>query len=369
MSLLQTYQSRLEDIFSQSIKVAIAYHSDTDGIGSTKILSDALFHRGFQPSQIRYYPVNNGSRHLTESQEKDLVAWRADTLFYLDLCNNVPEPIQRLRKGIKFIVSLDHHSFLEGWERNFDLYLNSRFFSELVQPEKHCSTKLLNTLFNDGAHDWIEIIGLEADLVVPSLRGMPTYEVMQVLNLIGLSQQDGEKEEEAFRRSHRLLRCMLESDSAIDFLNRFGREEDLREILGLIQVDLEQNLKTAMGVEQPDRRFPEGEIYIHPLKTDSGFAICGQVLKGHFPHRRPNATHIFLEPLPKSGVTQVFLSSAHPSVDCYKLARSGGGGGHPQRAGYPYRGENIQAEMDRLCGLIEEMIRVHPSSGIQAPIT
>ena len=355
MSRLEEDRKSLTELLKKGKRFALAYHSDADGMGAAKILIEHLYKNRVDRSNIKVYPVNTNDRLLREDQENDVLKDNFDILIYMDLCNHRSDQLKRLRKKVKHIVSIDHHYFKEGWPECFDLYINSKFFDELTRPQVHTASKLLNTIFYNAKNDWLEIIGLEGDVAVPSLPGTLSYEVTQILNLLGLIQNNEEPLTKRDERSNTLLNCLLDSDNLSIFLDSFRKIEDLSRLYDNITRDIATNVENLLSL-QPRHKTHSNLIYVYDVEAKAGYDIIGQLLKAHFPYLAYNCTYILHQKFPGTKEDQVFLYTSNPLIDCFKIAVDNGGGGHTNRAGFPLKQNSFDETVKNIIETINNMI-------------
>lgn len=355
MTNLERFRNRLLAILSVSRAFAIGYHPDADGFASAAILVKYLLDNGITREFIDLYPTNTNKRVLEPAQEADVVAKLPDVLVYLDLCGHDREQIRRLKQKIRYIVSIDHHHFEKEWPPLFDLYINSRLFEELTRPEVQTSSKLLNTLFYNTKNDWLEILGLEGDNVVPSIPGTLSYRVTQLLNKIGEIERSDEDPKIRMERRNTMLNFLLRSENLLGFLERFEGKEELYNTYLDVVADVNGNVENIKALE-PLLEFHTHKIFIYHIETKTGFELMNQVLKGHLPFLGYNSTYILHQEMQTGGRHQIFLYTSNPWVNCYEIAAKRTGGGHPNRAGFRVEGQPVKTALENVIETIKEMI-------------
>lgn len=362
MNRLEDYRNKLKEIFLKANTLAFAYHPDADGMGATKILVDYFIENNIDKKNLHFFPVNKNNRILEPEQVEKIHGLSPDMVIYLDLCihedsggYNLDDQLKRLREKVKYILSIDHHHFKEDLPGKFDLYINSKYFDELTAPQVHTASKLLNTIFYNTKHDWLEILSLEGDMAVPSMLGTLSYEATHILNLLGTIERDDESIQEEAKRRNNLLNCLLSSNNLKDFLENFNKLDLLPSLYKKITDDINWNVEKLKTLE-PSLKFRGHSIYIYPIRAQKGFEIIGQILKEHFPFLGDNSTYIIHQELQTKGTYQIFQYSSSPLVDCYKIATDRGGGGHTNRSGFALYEGSLEKTLSDVVETIKKMI-------------
>jgi hypothetical protein len=354
MNKLELHKQQLVDILSKGKTFALAYHPDADGFCSTKILIQHLIESGVDRKNISFYPINENDRLLSKYQEEDILKRNFDTVIYIDLCNQYPEQFERLRTKVKYIISLDHHYFKEGWETNFDVYINSKFFDELTKPQVHTASKLLNTIFYNTKNDWLEIIGLEGDVAVPSMPGTASAEATQILNMLGLIERCDEHHGITDNRRNDLLNCLIDSENIPSFLNNFRKNMQLKQLYAGVAQDISCNTESLKSLPA-QQTCHSHKIFTYQITAKSGYEIIGLILKEFFPFIGYNSTYILHQELQTKGDYQIFLCSSSPLVNCFQIAKERGGGGHTNRSGFGLYQKSLPSMLDEVTNIIKEM--------------
>jgi hypothetical protein len=355
MNNLNKFKDQLIAILSAGRTFAIGYHPDADGFASAAILIKYLLSNGVAREHIDLYPANTNERVLEPNQEIEVAAKLPDVLAYLDLCGHDREQIRRLKKKIRYVVSIDHHRFEKEWPGLFDLYINSMLFEELTRPELQTSSKLLNALFYNSKNDWLEILGLEGDNVVPTLPGTLSYQVSQLLNKIGEIERSDEDPAVRMERRNTMLNCLLRSENLLDFGRHFEGEKELYNLYLSVIADVDSSVEDLKSLE-PVLEFHANKIFVYHITATTGFEIMNQVLKGHLPFLGYNSTYILHQEMQTGGMHQIFLYTSNPWVNCYEIATKRTGGGHPNRAGFRVEGQRIEVAVEEVIETVKEMI-------------
>jgi hypothetical protein len=357
MNKLEDLREKLINILDKGRSFAMAYHADADGMGAAAILIKYLLEKGIERNSIYLYPINTAQRELEDEQLSDILSKAPDIFLHLDLCIQTDlKQIEEINKKIKYTISIDHHYYKdEQLLKLFDLYINSIFFSELTKPQVHTASKLLNTIFYNSRNDWLEIIGLEGDVAIPSMLLTPSGEATDILNLLGLTSRDDEPYQIRSERRNTLLNCLVDSDNLPSFLQNFSTLGELNKLYRSLKSDILNNVTTIKSLE-PRIKFRSNTIYTHEITTKTNYEVVGQVLKGHFPYIGYNSTYILVEPVHTKGNYLVYLYTSNSLVDCFKIASNNGGGGHTNRAGFSVFGKSIETIVDTIIDTIKEMI-------------
>jgi hypothetical protein len=355
MNKLEKSRNDLKDLLSRGKTFALAYHPDADGMGATKILIHYLLNSGINEADISLYPTNINERIMNPDQEKEVIEKAPDIVIYLDLCIAQKEQLDRLRKSIKHIIIIDHHYFHKGVPERADLCINSIYFDELTRPQVHTASKLMDTLFYNTKNDWLEIIGLEGDVAIPSMPGTLSFEATQILNLLGLIQRDDEPGSVRDKRCNSLLKCLIDSHDLPTFLDNFKKLKDLHALYKRVTEDIEQNVKKIEAIK-PKLKFHSNSIYCYEINSVTGYDIIGQILKAHIPYLGYNSTYIIHQRHHMKSAHQIFMYTNNLLIDCFKVASKNGGGGHTNRSGFRIEGISVEKKIDEIIEDIKEMI-------------
>ena len=357
MNKVKEYKEKLIGMLQQSKLLALVYHPDADGMGASSILIKYLLGSGFKKDNILLYPTNTNERMLEPEQETDILNKTPDTVIYLDLSTYKPkEQIERLKKKVKYVITIDHHYFKKELADIFDLCINSSFFDELTRPEAYTASKLLNTLFYDPSNYWLEILCLEGDNIVPSLPGTVFNDAIKILNDFGLSDREDEPVMIQGQRRNELLDCLVASNNVGDFIAKFRNNKNLSQHYDSIIGDVEENVEILKKLNPTLKLETNNSIYVHKIIARHGYAIVGQVLKGHLPYIGYNSTYVLYQQFKQKGEDQIYLYTSNPFVVCNKIASKYIGGGHPSRAGFKVEKKDINIVLDEVISDIKEMI-------------
>lgn len=323
-------KKKLTDALAGRSDFVIGYHPDADGIAGTALLIKHLKKQGVTGQGVELYPINSLHRSFNEVHLNRIMSRAHDAIIYIDCAISDHEQISSVAGRFNPVICIDHHNYKKGLEKIPHLYINSIDFNGLTRPDLLAISKMLNSLFYDPANDWMELVGLEGDIVTQSVIGSPVYEAARRLNALGLIEEYGVPLDIETARKNRLVDLTEGAENIYDFLEKIDAEKGLAELFDAIIKDINCNLE-ILETAGPTHFLGDNKIYIHEIVTQRRFDISEHILKAHIKHLEYNETFIIYY-LWGDGIT-LRIYTSNSKIDCEKIARMFGGGGHKRRAG------------------------------------
>ncbi|MBI2975033.1 MAG: DHH family phosphoesterase, partial [Deltaproteobacteria bacterium] len=251
---------------------AIGYHPDADGIAGTALLIKYLKKQGAAREEIDLYPINNLHRSFSETHLNQIMAAKYDAIIYIDCAISDNEQISRVAAHFKPVICIDHHHYQRGLEAIPHLYINSVDFAGMTKPDLFTTSKLMHAMFYDPSDDWLELLGLEGDVVIQSIKGSLIYEAAQRLNMLGLVEEYGASLKVVTERRNGLVALLLDAEDVSDLLRRIAMDKQLESLYEDIIGDIAANLN-VLKQAKPKLTFDDNKIFTHKISTVKGFDI------------------------------------------------------------------------------------------------
>jgi hypothetical protein len=308
----------------------IGYHPDADGIAATTILAKHLKSLGVREESLKFYPINNLYRSFDDEHLKEIETSEHDAIIQIDSAISDNKQIEHLSRKYGPVMCIDHHHYKEGLEKIPQVYINSVRFKGVTRPDLFTTSKLMNSIFYDPANDWLELVGLEGDVVVQSVNGMPIQEVASRLNTLGLIGRAMEPLDEKTLRRNKLVKLAILSNGAEELLSHVEANSHMETLFQDIISDINLNLDVLKEKRTPIS-FSDNKIYVNKIISEKGFEIAEHILKAHIKHLGYNETFIIYSEVNNDITLRAYTSNT--TIDCEKVVRKFGGGGHQRRAG------------------------------------
>ncbi|PIU55831.1 MAG: hypothetical protein COS89_06640 [Deltaproteobacteria bacterium CG07_land_8_20_14_0_80_38_7] len=308
---------------------AIGYHADADGMSSTSILINYLLKNGVLRENITIYPINNLHRNFELSHLKEIMSNQPDVVICVDCATSKLEQFYYIREKAKTFICIDHHMFPPEIINIPHLYINSRMFPELTEPQNFTTSKLMNSFLFDPSNAWLELIGLEGDVATQSMQGSSLLEAANQINILGLVKEKEESIDEFTNRCNLLVNLLLESNNAPNFIEKLKSNKFLKKTHDTIINDIHYNAQKILEMK-PTFEINHNKIFIYKIHSPNKFNIAEAILKNHFRHVGYNETYLIYS---ADDTLTVRLYTSNTKIDCSKIAGLLYGGGHTNRAG------------------------------------
>ncbi len=250
---------------SNSDRVAILHHSDSDGLCSAVIAARAVESlTGKKPVVVRHYEYGN------QRQEKKAVSLmkkrKANILIVLDIgIDSMPHSLRDYCAFDKCLI-IDHHTMYTDLNSEDTVFLKAQFFTK-KDPSSYVTSKFAFDLFSKVTDvsklDWVACVGIIGDMSLKNWRPFvkktiqkrrisltQLYEVEDLIAAVeALADEDLGKLFRALYRATR-PRDVLKSGLA-KHLKEFKREK----------------AKVVDSFEEKTEKFPELELFIYSIKN------------------------------------------------------------------------------------------------------
>ncbi len=331
-------------------RIVLAHHIDADGLTATAIMIHFL-----KGKTIKYMSINNKGRCLEQQQLQDVYGFKAEAVIMLDCAQKDPSPAQKLvKKGI-YVISIDHHGYTP------DIKAASNLFVNTVDKEIPGKTAagLTQELVGNKETEWLAQIGLCGDLV-PGTYTTKVQECATIINFAGLIEKRGAPLTTRDNNCYKLIQLLLENKDEKELLDKCKRKspspdyavvrkEVDKAVEELIELETKKDPKLLFGAAKVIRQ-KQGLfiLYEYPFQ---GFNTIEQVLKEHMPLMKGNTTIILCTG--DEDLEELRVYTTKQGMDCGKICRKYGGGGHPNRAGTAYKKREKKEE------IIAELLQEH----------
>lgn len=247
---LNATRTNVQEILSGGYNVMFATHPDADGLCSLIIMLKKYFkHRypeGISDEQLdteldNILTVNSSKRDLSSSQLEKLKKYEADFFFSLDHTTRSIDQAKEIHQILyqddqlgRRMIMIDHHEIIDVETLSqFAKLINTSSGNRLSPLAKDLpnTTTLMQEIAGNASTQWLAAIGRRGDLVEGEYDESISN-VADILNILGQVRKTDESEEDLFSIQKELMRMLIRSNSAHDFMELFNEASVRRERLG-----------------------------------------------------------------------------------------------------------------------------------------